>query len=186
MNKKIIKYSLFLLALGLIAGFLLGLVNSITAPIIESRAKEEAAKALREHYLYADYSANLYEDFYKEVKDFPNILELYVTFDQDGKAASVIYKTETYGFKSNITAFIEVKVDGKFGKIVILGHDESKGIGDVINTHDFGVTGSSIDNYTPVISSGATFSAKGVINAIKVAADNFKLIGNKVGGMTNE
>jgi len=180
-NKKILHYTLFLLGLGLIAGFLLGLVNSFTAPVIEKRAKEEATKALREKYEYADFSLNVYADF----ENVDNaITEIYYAYNSDGNVAAVIYKTSTVGFNNSspIIAFVEVKINGTFGKIVILQQSETTGIGDKILTHDFGITDSSIDNYNPTLIAGATYSSNAVVKALEVTAKHFKANKDKIGG----
>ena len=183
MNKKVLKYSLFLLALGLISGFLLGLVNSFTAPVIENRAKEAAAAALREHYEYADYSPSMIEE-YPDIN--PTITDIFYTFGEDGKLTSVIYKTQARGFQSEVLAYVEIKEDGTFGKTVVLEHRETAGIGDAIEDHDFGVADSSVNSYKPVICSGATGSSNAVIEGINAAAEHFKTIQSKLGGITNE
>ena len=93
MNNKIVKYSLFLLALGLIAGTLLGLVNRITAPIIAERAQEAARELLGEHFDYpgfGDKTEELSEGF------GPEITNVYFTYDAltGGNVVSVIYQTK--------------------------------------------------------------------------------------------
>lgn len=182
MNNKIVKYSVFLIALGIIAGFLLGFVNSFTAPIIESRAKEEAARALREHFQYADYSPSMKEE-YPDVS--PTIEDIFYTFNEDGKLASVIYKTVAKGYASNVRAYVEVKADGTFGKAVMIEHNDTPSFAAMVEGHDFDITDESVNDYSP-IRAGASYTSDAVIAGIDAAAAHFKTIESKIGGITND
>lgn len=181
-NTKILKYSLFLIVLGLIAGFLLGFVNSITEPIIENRKKEAVAAALKEHFDYPDYSPSM-------MNEYPNINsaieDIFYTFDANGKLVSVIYKTVGQGYKSEVRSYVEIKANGTFGKAVMISNDDTKSFADLVVGHDFGITDESVEDYSP-IKAGASFTSQGVISGIDAAAAHFKTIKDKVGGITND
>ncbi len=176
MNNKIVKYSLFLLALGLIAGTLLGLVNRITAPIIAERAQEAARELLGEHFDYpgfGDKTEELSEGF------GPEITNVYFTYDAltGGNVVSVIYQTKARGYSSDVEAFVEIKVDGTFGKVFMIAHKDTPSFADPVFTHDFGITGVSINTYTAVVS-GASFTSGAVITGVKAAVKHFKTLGS--------
>ena len=169
-NSKILKYSLFLIALGLIAGFLLGFVNSITSPIIKERAQAAAEAALKEHFVYAGYSGGHIEEF---VIDDSRIVEIYRTYDADDKVAAIIYKTVARGYSSDVVSYVEIKADGTFGKAIMIEHGDTPSFANPVKDHDFGITNESINSYSPILS-GASYTSGAVIEGINAAAAHFK------------
>lgn len=183
MRDKIIKYSLFLIGLCAFVGILLGFTNSITAPIISSRGKELAAKALKEHYSYTEYSSD-------KIEEYPSageaIESIYYAFGEDGKLVSVIYGTAAKGYSGTVKAYVEIKADGTFGKTVMYAHGDTPSIAGKVLTHDFGITSSSVNSYEYQGASGATKTSEAVFAGIDAAAKHFKTIKDKVGGITND
>lgn len=169
-NNKIMKYTLFLLALGLIAGFLLGFVNSITAPIIKERAQAEAEAALKEYYVYDGYSGSHIDEF--EIDD-SRIADIYKTYDENDNVTSIVYKTVAKGFSSDVVSYVEIKADGTFGKTIMIAHGDTPSYANPVKDHDFGITDASIDKYSPVLS-GASYTSGAVIEGIHAAAAHFK------------
>ena len=104
MNKPL-KYSIFLTVLGIIAGFLLAFVNSITAPVIEARKKEEVIKALQEHFDYQDFSVSKIANYNDKT-----ITDIFFAFDNN-KLAAVIYQTKASGYQSDVVALVSIKAD---------------------------------------------------------------------------
>ncbi|MFA7434795.1 MAG: hypothetical protein WC006_00335 [Bacilli bacterium] len=185
-NKKILKYTVFLVVLGLIAGVLLGAVNALTSPIIEERAKEQVVGALRKEFDYADYSFGKKVD-YPESSDA--IQEIFFAFNEDGSLAAVIYQTAVPGYEKTgfVRCFVEIKVDGTFGKAKMISHDDTPSFADKIMDHDFGMADQNVDSYSPVVA-GVTpqFTLGAIIAGFDAAADHFKTIKADLGGVTND
>ncbi|NLH54698.1 MAG: hypothetical protein GX482_04225, partial [Acholeplasmataceae bacterium] len=78
MNKTI-RYALFLLVLGIIAGGLLAVVNSFTAPIIEERQREAVMEALNEHFDYPEYSLDRSDEYTDLTSE---ITAIYYAYDE--------------------------------------------------------------------------------------------------------
>jgi Na+-translocating ferredoxin:NAD+ oxidoreductase RnfG subunit len=180
-NNKILKYTVFLLLLGIIAGALLGAVNAITSPIIKERKEKEATEALQKEFNYARYSASMIGDI---PADSEVIIDFFYTYDSSNNKVSVIFKTVSQGYKSEVTAYVEVMVDGKFGKVMMIDHNDTESYAQKVVGHDFGVTGSKTDSFNP-ISAGASFTSQAVIDGIYAAAKHFEVIKQK-GGLAND
>lgn len=171
-NSKILKYSMFLIALGIIAGFLLGFVNYFTSPIIKERASAAAEAALKEHFVYDGYSGSHIDEF---PTDDDRIIDIYRTYDADNNVAAIVYKTVARGYASDVVSYVEIKADGTFGKAKMIEHGDTQGIAGPVAKHDFKINDSSIDSYSPEVYSGATFTSNAVIEGIHAAAAHFKL-----------
>jgi electron transport complex protein RnfG len=182
---KILKYTIFLLVLGIIAGGLLALVNGITAPIIEQRAKDEATKSLRQNFTYKDYSFNLVESEYANV--VPEITGIYYAFDESDALVAVIYETAYTGYERKpIVCQIAINADGSFSKLVIVTQTpEPTNKPFVLQDHDFALSG-NVSSFTYNAISGATISTTAVANGLNAAAAHFASIQGNLGGVTNE
>jgi len=182
---KILKYTIFLLVLGIIAGGLLALVNGVTAPIIEQRAKDEATKSLRENFTYADYSFNLVESEYADVDE--KIKGIYYAFDQSNALAAVVYETSIEGYKGEpITIQVAINVDGTFSKLAIVTKTQQPTNKQfTVQDFDFGLSG-NVSSYNYNTISGATISTNAICFGVDAAAAHFKTIQGNLGGVTNE
>lgn len=181
MNKPL-KYSIFLTVLGIIAGFLLAFVNSITAPVIEARKKEEVKKALQEHFDYPDFSVSQIAN-YKDIDK--TITDIFFAFDNN-KLTAVIYQTKASGYQSEVVALVGIKADGTFEKVVMIDEGETSGIGTNVYKHDFKITGEVVTDYSYELLGGATRTSSAVAKGIDAAAKHFKTIKDSLGGITNE
>lgn len=179
MNKPL-KYSIFLTVLGIIAGFLLAFVNSITAPVIEARKKEEVKKALQEHFDYQDFSVSKIANYNDKT-----ITDIFFAFDNN-KLAAVIYQTKASGYQSDVVALVSIKADGTFEKVVMIDEGETSGIGTNVYKHDFKITGEAVTDYSYELMGGATRTSSAVAKGIDAAAKHFKTIKDSLGGITNE
>lgn len=183
MNKTL-KYTLFLLVMGIVAGGLLALVNSFTAPIIEERQRQAVMEALGEHFDYPDFSLDKANEYPERNK---NILAIYFAFDSEGKVAAVIYQTTAKGYGGQIVSLIGIKADGSFDNVAVVeAGSETKGLGTQVLDFDFGVNNESVNDYSYNTISGATVSSEAVHAGIDVAAAHFKSIQGTLGGITNE
>jgi electron transport complex protein RnfG len=183
MNKTV-KYALFLIILGIIAGGLLAAVNSFTAPIIEERQKQAVINALGEHFDYEDYSLDQAPKYPKRNQ---NIKAIYFGFDEDGKLAAVIYQISRKGYGGPVVSLVGIKVDGTFDNVAVVeAVNETSGIGTQVLEFDFGVNNESVDSYSYNTISGATVSSEAVVFGIDDAVAHFNTIKGELGGITNE
>jgi len=182
MTKKILKYSLMLIALGLISGFLLAFINSLTAPVIAARKKAEVKEALQEYFNYNEYTENKsgeYSDLDKSIR------EIYYAFDENGDLAAIIYQTAAQGYGGEVVSLIGIKADGTFDNAyMISGDKETSGIGSKVFEHDFDISDESTDDYSYEVLAGATITSSAVVVGIEAASTHFDTI--DLGGIANE
>ncbi len=180
---KPLKYALFLGVLGLIVGALLALVNYITLPRIEEQEKAKITNTLNVYY-----ESNDWEEIEFDSKNVNGAYAL--TVDTKNIYA---YKSTGKGYKSGdivIMTFIE---DSVIKKVVLVSmSDQTSGIGTQVGEQSYldkfvGINvstyvGDSSNNHnsksTDVLT-GATYSSKGVIDAIIRACNEYN---NNVNG----
>lgn len=186
MNNKTLKYALFLLVLGIIAGGLLALVNSFTAPVIEGRKRQAVKELLGEYFDYASFStdkASLYPE-----KD-STIEAIYLAFDdeEDKVAAAVIFQVSAKGYGGPVVTLVGIKADGTFDDAVVVeAKNETPGYGSKAIGFDFDVKNKSVDVKAFKTITGATYTSNAVHKGILAAAAHFKTIRNTLGGIKNE
>lgn len=184
MNNKTLKYALFLLVLGIIAGGLLALVNSFTAPVIEGRKRQAVKELLGEYFDYASFStdkASLYPE-----KD-STIEAIYFAFDDEDKVAAVIYQVSAKGYGGPVVTLVGIKADGTFDDAVVVeAKNETPGYGSKAIGFDFDVKNKSVDVKAFKTITGATSTSNAVHKGILAAAAHFKTIRNTLGGIKNE
>lgn len=202
--KKIIKNTLILTVITLVAGVLLGLVYEITKEPI-AIAKENAKK-----------------EAYQAVMAEADIFEIYVEFDADAadkiiadagisgcnvdevviaKAGSevkgyVVTTTTSEGYGGDIQISVGIAADGTVKGIEMLSIGETAGLGMNANTPEFKdqyaeklvesfvvtKTGAIADNEIDALS-GATITSDAVTNAVNSAITYFNQV---LGGSVNE
>lgn len=169
MNKTI-RYALFLLVLGIIAGGLLAVVNSFTAPIIEERQREAVMEALNEHFDYPEYSLDRSHEYPDRTSE---ITAIYFAFDEENVAA-VIYQVTTQGYGGAVVSLVGIKADGTFDDVAVVeAKNETPNLGTQIIGHDFGIKNESVNDYSYDTIGGATKSSEAVHFAIDIAAEHF-------------
>ncbi len=194
--KNIIKNTLILTAITLVAGVLLGLVYEITKEPI-AQAKEQAKNEA--------YQAVMVEADTFEVLDV-NTVDLGITgcvVDEvvtakagDEVKGFVITVTTSEGYGGNIQVSIGIASDGTVKGIEMLSISETAGLGMNADTPEFKAqyadkltdafvvtkTGAAADNEIDAIS-GATITSNAVTNAVNTAIAYFS---NVLGGSVNE
>jgi len=178
---KIIKYSLFLMALCAISGLLLSFINSITAPIIEENEQEKLRAELEAQFPYA---------YYRQAGDDANdmasnaIQAYFYAFNEDKELEAVIYRTSYQGYKSQIVSLISIKVDGTIEDAKMISGKDT--YDDIIMEHDFGVSGAPVDDYDYVIKAGITITSGAIAQGIDAAVSHFMSIEDELGGISYE
>ena len=130
---KIVKNTLILTLITVIAGFLLGAVYEVTkTPIAQAQetAKKEAWQAVFSDVKLGDFKAEDVDQKAadKAVKD----MGVNATIDEvctAGDAGYVITKTDKDGFGGNIQITVGIKKDGTINGVSILSISETAGLG---------------------------------------------------------
>lgn len=143
---------------------LLAFANQLTAPRIAQAQEEKLSKSLVEVFGEADY---------KTVdKSFENVNQ--VITDQNNRA---VFDITVDGYsKDGIQALIGIDGDGKICGIGIVSLKETTGIGTRVEANDYIGKFIGLDNTDfpdDTIISGATYSSKGMRNAVLIAMETY-------------
>ena len=139
---------------------LLAFANQLTAPRIAKAQEEKLSKSLVEVFGEADY------------KTFENVNQ--VITDENNRA---VFDITVDGYsKDGIEALIGIDSEGKVCGIGIVSLKETTGIGTRIQANDYIEKFIGLDNDDfpdDTIISGATYSSKGMRNAVSIAVSTY-------------
>lgn len=186
---KIIKNTLILTAITLIAGTALGVVYEITKePIAQAKAKE-TQEACMQVFPEAD-------EFETVDMQLPEGVDQVYNVKKDGKDAGyVITTTSKEGYGGNIQISVGIASDGTVNGISILSISETAGLGMNATKPEFyeQYAGKQTDHFyvskdggdgEPIDAlSGATITSRAVTGAVNTALDFYY---NELGGSGNE
>jgi len=163
-----VKMAVTLLIIAAICGGLLSVVNSVTGPIIEARAMDEFMEQMGQFFPDA-------EDFdVEEVNDE----EYYICYDAAGEMLGVVGMVKASGYGGTINYNLAVDAEGDIIGISIASHEETPGIGDVIEKENFQndiislnfadtiALGVDVDNI-----SGSTVTVGGMVRSVRRVMD---------------
>ncbi len=177
---KILKLSLVLFLISAIVAGVLGVINNITAPVIDAQRQAKTAAA---------FASVLKADRFDEIEfanpDFPTVQTVH-------KAEGVGYVVTSIfsGAQGNITLAVGVDTDGKCTGISVIEHAETSGLGaNAASTGEVGVNfraqfvgqdesialsnaGGSIDALT-----GATITSRAITEAVATSILAVKSLG---------
>ena len=183
--KELVKNTLIMLAITLIAGFILGFVYEITKdPIanMEEKARQEAnaavfvnASSFEEQNFDKDQMLKCLEDDFENVE----ITEVLVAKDSGGGQIGYVFEITSHeGFGGDIVFRMGVQNDGTVNAIAITSISETAGLGmraeEVIvpqfferraDSFEVTKTGAALDNQIDAISS-ATITSKAFVNGV--------------------
>lgn len=162
------KMVLTLLIIGAICGGLLSGVNAVTTPIIEERRYTEFIQAL--------------EDFFPEKAGYESHEigdeEFHTIYDGDDDFLGVVAQVEARGYGGEILYDLAIDTDGDIVGMRVVSHEETPGIGDVIETEDFQqrIIGLNADdpielNEDVDVITGSTTSMEGMVDSVRRVAD---------------
>lgn len=172
--KAYIVPTVTLFVICLVATFLLGMTNSVTAPIIEKLAIETEMKSRQ--IVFADAAA-----FGEEVV-LADGTSVVAALDESGAEIGHVVVNIAKGYGGDISVMTGIDSDGKVTGVNILSHAETAGLGANATGEKFrnqfiglisGITVSkdkagenSIDALT-----GATITSRAVVNAVNAAIE---------------
>ena len=143
---------------------LLAFANQLTAPRIAKAQEEKLSKSLVEVFGEADYKTL--------DKSFENVNQ--VITDENNRA---VFNISVDGYsKDGIEALIGIDSEGKVCGIGIVSLKETTGIGTRIQANDYIEKFIGLDNDDfpdDTIISGATYSSKGMRNAVSIAVSTY-------------
>ena len=176
--REMIKLGLILLLITAVAGLVLGVVNSMTADVIEERLIAESLEAMESFFPDLDDASIIDES---EFLDYDRVEEGFEVFS-NGDVIGYTFKTNTNGYGGTIEMLTGINVEGEVVGIAILSQSETPGLGDVIETDDFKerFVGIDVDGEIDVDTiSGATVSSNAVIQGVESAIEVYlEVFGN--------
>ncbi len=172
--KEYLVPTVTLFVICLVATFLLGMTNSVTAPIIEKLAVETEIKSRQT--VFADAAS------FGEAKISQDGTSVVAALDEAGNVVGHVVVNTAKGYGGDISVMTGVDINGKVTGINILSHAETAGLGAKAAEQSFrdrfiglvsGITVSkdkagenSIDAIT-----GATITSRAVVNAVNAAIE---------------
>ncbi len=193
--KSMIKDTLILLLITVIAGGILGLVYQVTKEPIRISNEEKTQEAFKAAFPGAEYfeedgdfSVAEAEKVIKE--NYPNtVIETSMyAFDADMNVLGYVIKViSKEGYSSNITFLVGIKLDGTINAVSLLEINESAGLG--MNAESVLIpqftgkkatifevtkTGAKKDNEVDAIS-GATITSDAITNGVNAAVSYFDM-----------
>jgi len=156
--KDIIKYSLILLSICLVAGLLVSVVYAVTQPRIQQVRLEQQERAIRAVLPEADKIQKVQKDD----------LVYHEALDDEGQLLGYIFIPEAKGYSSIIRSVVAVSPDARIIAVKILEQNETPGIGTKITQDKFlqGFEGKTKEDSIDTIT-GATISSRALIKSIR-------------------
>ncbi len=196
MNNKVVKDTMALTVITLISGFLLGVVNDITAgPIANQQAKEKEeaykavfADAVSFEVVISGENAELESYLDENGYGAQNIDEVMLAKDDQGNELGYAFTvTTSEGYGGDIQFAMGVKDDGTLNGISILSISETAGLGMRATTDDFKdqfkdkkvekfeytKTGATSDDQIDALS-GATITTNAMTNGVNAGLAAFR------------
>ncbi|MBQ7128362.1 MAG: RnfABCDGE type electron transport complex subunit G [Clostridia bacterium] len=172
--KSIIKNALILTMITLVAGTALAVVYSITKEPIEKSNK----KATMEAYSIVFSDAQFEEISLKDYNDENNSkISAVSKAVKDGKAAGYVFTTASKGYGGDIKLAVGIDLAGSITGISVLdASNETPGLGARVQEDEFTAQFKNINSDTlndVDAISGATYSSKGVKNAVSASLKYF-------------
>jgi electron transport complex protein RnfG len=173
--KDMMKITLSLVAIFVVAGLIMGLTYQYTYPVRFQAEKKEKDEALKEMAPEAVDPIKQAGEWSADNKPYE-----YYLATSSGTPVAYIASTAGKGYSSYIKMLVSLGPDLKIRDVKILGHEETPGLGDQVEDRSFldqfkGKTLSQIvlikgetkENIQAV--SGATYSSRGVTKGVKEA-----------------
>lgn len=184
--KKIIVMTLKLLAITIVAGLVLGVVNNYTKePIAQQEIKEAnaARKAVfSEAVAFEQIDIEITDEKYKIIKGVYNAL------DADGNILGITAAIVTKAYSPGLNIAVGIGADGFIKGAAIISHEETPGLGanatdpefiDQFKNKSYGnplvvvKTSPSEENDIEALT-GATITSDGVTDAVNIATEFYK------------
>jgi len=125
--RDIVRLSMVLALIAVMSAALLTGIHNITEPVIKEREQREYIEALEQFFPeLADYES---EEIDGDTYD--------LVYDQDANLMGIMATVTTYGYEGEISYNLAVDDEGEIKGIIVTGHSETPGIGDVITTDEF-------------------------------------------------
>ena len=174
--KDLLKITLSLVAIFVVAGLIMGLTYKFAYPVRFQAEKKEKEEALKEMAPDATDPIKVAGDWSADNKPYE-----YFVATSSGKPVAYIASSAGKGYSSFIKLLVSLGPDFKIRDVKILGHEETPGLGDQVEDRSFldQFKGKSLEQIKLVkvetkeniqAVSGATYSSRGVTKGVKDAA----------------
>lgn len=174
-----LRLIIVLAVISALAGGALAVVNTFTEPKIQALKIQTESDAYQQALAVADVFEDDPEAF-GQTKTSPELtlIQSVKAGLKDGVVVGWVCKVVTSGYGGNIDMLVGIENDGQMGKVTILGHTETPGLGSHITDDEF-IGQAAIDNATAVQTlqvgkdggtvqaiTGATVSSRAVLRGI--------------------
>lgn len=168
--KKALTSGLVLLALGLVCGLVLAVVNYFTAPVIAAHEREATLAALGD-ILGDEWQVSDFDGL-DEVENVTAEIGKAYYLKVDGTLRVAVYSVTTTGYASGLTVLIAVDSNLKVLGYQVLSNSETVGIGKAaIEADEWNMVGSVLpDTSRFQATAGATRTSNGMLNAFLLVA----------------
>lgn len=183
--RNIIKLGLFLLVVAGLAGFGIGYVNGLTAPLIADQMQQEKENSFKEVY---PQGQEIKDESQKYLQDTSSLVKEVNVAYNNGKAAGAIYTVEPSGYGGNIRILVGFDiVSKKISGIKVLNHMETPGLGARAGESSFQdrfkdkaaaesveiVKKEPVSGNQVMAITAATITSKAVASGVNAARENF-------------
>ncbi len=177
--KDYIAPALVLVLICFVATFALAGTYQVTKPVID-RITKENADAARAEVLPSAKAAGFTE--ITDIEKVENITEVYKANDGSGIVCTAVLK----GFASGLTVMTGIDAEGKVTGVKVTEHGETPGLGTKAMTEEHlglfqdatAITMTDEADKTQIDAvTGATYSSKGIFNAVNKSLEQFAEIG---------
>lgn len=186
MNETI-KLGLVLLLVAAIAGGVLAGVNSVTAPVIAERQRQESFGALLEIFSEADDFLPIDEALLAEITSSNSFVTEIMEAKKSGETIGYAMKTKSGGYGGDIITQIGINLDSTIAGIKVMQQSETPGLGSRIVDEPAFADSFAGKNFASGLSavgtpttdnevmalSGATVSTNGVMAGVNGAIEAF-------------
>jgi len=157
-----------LIAVAVASALLLTGLNGATQPTIEENLAEMHQEVLEEFFPEMDY----YEE--EEYND----THYDIVYNAEGEKLGVMTEVVASGYGGDIIYYLAISEEGEIKGVSIVDHEETPGIGDIIEEEDFqanfaGKTYEDSISEDVVAVTGATVSSNAFINSVDEAIQKF-------------
>ncbi|NLY53341.1 MAG: RnfABCDGE type electron transport complex subunit G [Firmicutes bacterium] len=193
MKNDIVRLGLNLMAFTVIAGALLAVADSITAPIIAAQQQEAELAALLEALPVASTFVDGAEYLEGIEEGYPAVESIYVGLDEQGEQVGLLAKLSFKGYGGPIELMAGINQNGKIAGLKVLSHQETPGLGENITSESFvsqfvdkstaaplrTVKSTATDEHDIVAITAATISSEAVVDGLNQFMQLFNAVWGK-------
>ncbi|MFO7710490.1 MAG: FMN-binding protein [Candidatus Woesearchaeota archaeon] len=162
---NMLKNSIMLTIIMLLAVLSLSLAHDLTQPVIEDQKEQQFYNQV--HLIFEKAQRTALKPYYE---DGVLVDEYYIIYDRFDQKIGYVVLQDVQGYQSEIKLFIALDRDKEIKAVRILQHEETPGIGSQVAEDSFLDQFSNKEQVDTI--TGATISSKAVIKGVSEALEN--------------